>query len=150
MITSIGDIVQKTGAANTLVENILAEFDQLQNDNTSLKAAYLIWRDPYMTVGHDTFIHDMLTRCGLKNIFADRTRYPTVTIEDLKHCEVLLLSSEPFPFSQKHIDELQPLLPNAKIILADGEMFSWYGSRLLQAPSYFRALSDKLKVKSQN
>ncbi len=149
MIKSIGDILKKGDAANTLVESIRAEFSHLQADSTSLKAAYLIWKDPYMTVGHDTFIHDMFTRCGLKNIFADRTRYPTVTIEELANCEVLLLSSEPFPFTQKHIDELQPMLPATKIILADGEMFSWYGSRLLQAPAYFRELLHKLKVKSE-
>jgi ABC-type Fe3+-hydroxamate transport system substrate-binding protein len=153
MITSIGEMVQKADAARKLVDNIRSEFRLLQNNNPPLRAAYLIWRDPYMTIGHDTFIHDMLTRCGFENIFADRTRYPTVSIEELSadsnRLQVLLLSSEPFPFGQKHIDELQPLLPHTKIILADGEMFSWYGSRLLHSPAYFVALSQKLKVKSQ-
>ena len=153
MIASIGDITQKTDAANELVHNIRNEFELLSASGSPIRAAYLIWRDPYMTVGHDTFIHDMLTRCGFENIFAGLTRYPTVTIEELSpdsnRVEVLLLSSEPFPFSQKHIDELQPLLPHTTIILADGEMFSWYGSRLLLAPAYFRELSQKLKVKSE-
>ena len=149
MIRSIGEIIQKADAAGELVQSIRREFATLSNDGEPLRAAYLIWRDPYMTIGHDTFIHDMLTRCGFENIFADRTRYPTVTVEELSadsnRLQVLLLSSEPFPFGQKHIDELQPLLPHTKIILADGEMFSWYGSRLLKAPGYF----NKLKVKSQ-
>ena len=148
MIASIGDIVQKTNAANELVHNIRSEFKLLSVRSSPMRAAYLIWRDPYMTVGHDTFIHDMLTRCGFENIFAGLSRYPTTTIEELSTCELLLLSSEPFPFSQKHIDELQPLLPYTTIMLVDGEMFSWYGSRLLQAPAYFRVLQDKLKVKS--
>ncbi len=71
---------------------------------------------------------------GLKNIFSNTTRYPAIDTWQLKHCDVLLLSSALPPFQQKHIDELQPLLPNTKILLVDGEMFSWYGSRLLNAP----------------
>ena len=55
-------------------------------------------------------------------------------------CQLLLLSSEPYPFKQKHIDELQPLLPHIKIVLVDGEMFSWYGSHLQYAPGYFKEL----------
>ncbi|MBL7707585.1 MAG: cobalamin-binding protein, partial [Chitinophagaceae bacterium] len=80
------------------------------------------------------------------NIYKEKTRYPEITIDQLKNanCELLLLSSEPFPFQQKHIDELQSLLPNTKIILVDGELFSWYGSRLLKAPAYFTALQKQL------
>jgi ABC-type Fe3+-hydroxamate transport system substrate-binding protein len=108
------------------------------------KTGYLIWRNPYMTVGSDTFIHDMLAWCGFQNIFDHSTRYPTVDIWQLTHCDLLLLSSEPFPFQQKHIDELQPHLPNTKIILVDGEMFSWYGSHLLHAPAYFASILNSI------
>jgi ABC-type Fe3+-hydroxamate transport system substrate-binding protein len=95
-----------------------------------------------MTIGSDTFIHDMLARCRFQNVFAHTTRYPEVTIQQLQasNCQLLLLSSEPYPFKQHHIDELQSALPKTKIILVDGEMFSWYGSRLLLAPAYFRNL----------
>ncbi len=110
------------------------------------KTAYLIWKDPYMTVGGDTFINNMLHHAGFLNVFAKQTRYPEVTIEQLRtaNCQLLLLSSEPYPFRQKHIDELQAQLPNTKILLADGEMFSWYGSRLLKAPHYFAQLQQKI------
>ncbi|HYF31307.1 MAG TPA: helical backbone metal receptor [Chitinophagaceae bacterium] len=144
MIACIGSMLQKTTAAAALIDDIRNEFDllaqALPKNCEPLQAAYLIWKDPYMTVGHDTFIHDMMVRCGFENIFADKTRYPTTTIEELQSagCEVLLLSSEPFPFAQKHVDELQQHLPATRIMLVDGEMFSWYGSRLLQAPAYFR------------
>ena len=95
-----------------------------------------------MTVGNDTFINDMLLKCGLTNIFCDQTRYPVITVDQLKenNCELLLLSSEPYPFKDKHILELQEQLPGTKILLVDGEMFSWYGSRLIKAPSYFKQL----------
>ena len=99
-----------------------------------------------MTIGGDTFIHDMLTRCGLNNIFKDQQRYPSITIDDIRDrdCQLLLLSSEPFPFKQTHIDALQKELPSTIIILADGEMFSWYGSRLLLAPEYFASLLKRM------
>ena len=114
-----------------------------------VKTAYLIWRKPYMTIGGDTFINDMLLQCGLENIFSDKKRYPEINIEDLPiaHCELLLLSSEPYPFKQKHIDELCSQLSGTKIILADGEFFSWYGSRLLKAPAYFKQLISQIQCR---
>ncbi len=100
-----------------------------------------------MTVGGDTFIHSMLEAAGFENIYADKIRYPEITIDELRitNCQLLFLSSEPYPFKQKHVAELQSALPNTKIILVDGEMFSWYGSRLLQAPAYFSNLKNQLK-----
>ena len=84
-------------------------------------------------------------------MFENKLRYPETTLEELQalNCNVLLLSSEPFPFKQKHIDELQPLLPGIKIILVDGEMFSWYGSRLLYVSKYFAQLIRSLPRLSQ-
>ncbi|MDQ3682211.1 MAG: helical backbone metal receptor, partial [Bacteroidota bacterium] len=115
---------------------------------SKLKTCYLIWREPYMTVGDYTFINDMLEHAGFQNIFADKIRYPEITIRQLllSKCQLLLLSSEPYPFKQKHITELQIKLPGIKIILADGEIFSWYGSRLLQAPAYFQKLHQQIKA----
>ena len=145
MIIKIGALVNKETKAKLLVEEIVIKFFQLDDVNQNkIPAAYLIWRNPYMSVGRDTFIHDMMQRCGFKNIFEHHIRYPEITIKQLQqlNCKILLLSSEPYPFKQKHINELQPLLPNTKIILVDGEMFSWYGSRLLLAADYFLQLRD--------
>ena len=95
-----------------------------------------------MTVGGDTFIHHMMEKAGLENIFAAEQRYPEITMDILQAVrpDCLLLSSEPFHFRQQHIDHMQPLLPDTRILLADGEIFSWYGSRLLHAPLYFQEL----------
>ncbi len=152
MIDDIGELTRKKTTAEKLITEIkenfskLADSLQLQTKISELRTCYLIWRNPYMTIGGDTFINDMLSKCGFKNIFEEQKRYPEVTISELqaKHCELLLLSSEPFPFKQKHIDELQYELPNCKIILVDGEMFSWYGSRLLLAAEYFLQLRQSL------
>jgi hypothetical protein len=97
-----------------------------------------------MTVGGDTFINNMMSLCGFNNTFASQTRYPVVTKDDLQNCELTLLSTEPYPFKEKDLTELQRLLPNSKIVIVDGEMFSWYGSRLLKAPSYFKQLQDQV------
>jgi ABC-type Fe3+-hydroxamate transport system substrate-binding protein len=143
MIIEIGKLVNKNAEARLLVDEIERKFLQLKNVNQQkLPAAYLIWNDPYMTIGGDTFINDMMQHCGFKNIFEDQLRYPEINIEQLQelNCKFLLLSSEPYPFKKKHIEALQPSLPAAKILLVDGEMFSWYGSRLLLTPGYFMQL----------
>lgn len=146
MIESVGEIVNKQFKAKQVTDRIKENFAQLQTSNSQLQTCYLIWKEPYMTVGGDTFINDMLSRAGFQNLFGHQTRYPEVTIEQLQtlNCQLLLLSSEPFPFKQKHIDELEPQLPGTKICLVDGEMFSWYGSLLLKAPSYFQQLQNQV------
>ena len=159
MITDIGTLTGKVEPASSLIEKIKTAFDTLpiidpqDAAHKPLRTAYLIWRKPYMTIGGDTFINDMLLKCGFENIFADMTRYPEVSIPELQTtncqstggCALLLLSSEPYPFKQKHIDELRSFLPNTKIILVDGEFFSWYGSRLLKAPEYFTELINSIR-----
>jgi ABC-type Fe3+-hydroxamate transport system substrate-binding protein len=146
MIASIGEIINKISRAKEIVNQIKKGLLQPQTTNYKLQTCYLIWKDPYMTIGGDTFINDMLQRCGFQNIFEDQKRYPQISLEQLQaaNCQLLLLSSEPYPFKQKHIDELQPLLPHTKIILADGEMFSWYGSRLIKAPACFQQLQNQV------
>jgi len=145
MIGSIGKITNKHLQAKLITDRIKESFNQLQTTNIKLQTCYLIWKDPYMTIGGDTFINSMLKYAGFQNMFEQQSRYPTISIDELQrsNCQLLLLSSEPFPFKQKHVEELRPSLQNIKIILADGEMFSWYGSRLLKAPSYFQHLQNQ-------
>jgi ABC-type Fe3+-hydroxamate transport system substrate-binding protein len=142
MILQIGQLTGKTLTASTLVTSINKEFLKLNPVKSTIKTVYLIWNNPYMTIGCDTFINDILTRCGLINAFHNTKRYPAISIEQMQteKCKLILLSSEPYPFKQKHIDELQQHLPKTKIILTDGEMFSWYGSRMLMMPSYLNHL----------
>jgi ABC-type Fe3+-hydroxamate transport system, periplasmic component len=140
MMEQFGFMTGTSEKATRLIIDIKNRFSALPAIHHKIPTAYLIWRNPYMTIGGDTFIHDMLHRCGLQNVFGHLPRYPAVTIEELKACQLLLLSSEPYPFKQQHIDELLAQLPGTTILLTDGELFSWYGSRLLHAPAYFAAL----------
>lgn len=146
MIEMIGAITNRINEAQLIIQKIKAEFSKLKPTAKKLRACYLIWRKPYMTIGGDTFINDMLERCGFENVFKDYKRYPEIAMSQLStiNCQTVMLSSEPYPFKQKHIYELQPFLPSAKIILVDGEMFSWYGSRLQFAPAYFIKLVNEL------
>jgi ABC-type Fe3+-hydroxamate transport system substrate-binding protein len=147
MIEHIGSMTGTLVKATELIKEIKSGFDTLKlNLYHTYKTAYLIWRDPYMTVGRDTFIHSIMELAGFKNVFAGSLRYPEVTVNDLKTagCELLLLSSEPFPFRQKHIDELQPQLPGVRIELVKGEMFSWYGVRPRYAPGYLFRLNREI------
>lgn len=146
MIESIGAITNKQSKASQISRQIKNNFSQLPAINRKPKTCYLIWRKSYMTVGGDTFINDMMKYGGFQNIFENRARYPETTVNELKaaDCQLLLLSSEPYPFKQKHIDELQPQLMGTKILLVDGEFFSWYGSRLVKAPAYFQQLQNQV------
>lgn len=110
------------------------------------KVVYLIWKDPYMTIGGDTYIQSILHLLGLSNAFGHLDRYPQISIESLQAAKLdyLFLSSEPFPFKQKHIDELARDLPGVKIVLVDGEAFSWYGTRILKIEEYFKELKTSL------
>lgn len=146
MIEAIGAITGKEKIAEQIFSDIQNAFSQLNITTPPLSAAYLIWRNPYMTVGNDNFISGMMHRAGFANAFSHLTRYPEITVEDIRNagCQVVMLSSEPYPFAAKHVKELREKLPDTKIILVDGEMFSWYGSRLRLAPEYFKKVRNEI------
>jgi len=127
---------------NTLILKIKEErlkFKILTKNQLKQKSAYFIWQNPWMVVGSNTYIDAMLREANLNNVFASELRYLDIDIEHpkLKEAEVIMLSSEPYPFKQKHIETLKINFPDKKIMLVDGEMFSWYGSRLKLSYNYF-------------
>jgi ABC-type Fe3+-hydroxamate transport system substrate-binding protein len=147
MVEQVGVLVDREIEAKALGAVINSLFNNLITLPLNLRVAYFIWRKPYMAAGKNTFIDSMLQKCGLLNAF-ELERYPRVDNEMLIAAkpDVVLLSSEPYPFKNKHIDEFKALLPNAIIKLVDGELFSWYGSRLLHAPAYFENLHKTLNL----
>jgi ABC-type Fe3+-hydroxamate transport system substrate-binding protein len=141
MIRLLGQLTGPSHLAEKIRDEIQQKFIALDPPNKTRSTAYFIWKNPYMVAGQGTFINDMLKFCGLHNIFP-QARYPEISAEALKEAapEVILLSSEPYPFREKHISEFQELCPGSEIRIVDGELFSWYGSRLLEAPRYFQSL----------
>ncbi|MEQ8524082.1 helical backbone metal receptor [Gracilimonas sp.] len=136
-ISSLGEVLGVKEQAGVLVKKITA----LLNDRPAkppLSVAYFIWKDPWMTVGNDTYIHDVLHKYGLDNVYGLHKRYPKTTLKEVAELqpELLLLSSEPYPFKEKHIDEIKAVCPQSEIKLVNGEWFSWYGSRMIKAFSH--------------
>lgn len=146
MIEDVGEITGKSEIAREITAAVKAGFKELKPLQTELSAVYLIWKDPIMAVAGDTFISEMMARCGLNNLLKNDTRYPELTLEELKKLspDVLILSSEPYPFTEKHQKEFEAVLPGVRVVLADGEMFSWYGSRLIKSPGYFSQFLSQL------
>lgn len=144
MIRAMGALCA-ADTAQALAQTIQQAFDGLQPLLTRPKTAYLIWRKPWMAAGQDTFIHAMLQRNGFDNVFGEKIRYPQTDALELASLnpKLVLLSSEPFPFAEKHIAEIREICPEATVLLVDGEYFSWYGSRLLGAPAYFAVIHKK-------
>lgn len=164
MIETVSELVNKKEQGLQLSKEIKKQFDSLAVPSSRKKAVYLIWKDPFMAAGKNTFIDDMLWRAGFENVLNERSpssiqhggtentelhrdfsRYPELTMEEIVALQpdVVLLSSEPYPFKEKHIDQF--LTAGLKAQVVDGELFSWYGSRLLEAPEYFRDLKN-LKI----
>lgn len=148
MIRTVGTLTGTSDQTSTLAGRIISGFSGLP-DYSPLRAVYLIWREPYMTVGGDTFIHEIMDRGGFENVFGDRTRYPEVSLEEIaaQEPDVVLCSTEPFPFhkKEKFTADLRAHLPETPIEIVDGQVFSWYGPRLLDTPSALQALRTQLK-----
>lgn len=138
MIKDIGLLAGKEQIAVDLIDDIQDEFGGLSKFGKT--AVYLIWNDPYMAVGSENFINSIMDRVGLQNIVAE-PRYVEISVDEINELdpELVLLSTEPFPFDKKHKEVLQSKI-KANVQIVDGEMFSWYGSRMKMMPGYFRSL----------
>ena len=141
LITTLGEVTQTTEISSLLLTSCQKSFQSI-GSKVKGKAAYVIWRKPYMVVGGTTYINDVLSQLGFQNPFnTEESRYPVVAKEQLANAKLdkLFLASEPFPFQEKHLAEFQAFLPHTEVILVDGEMF-WYGSRMLVAGEYLADL----------
>lgn len=150
MISNIGELCNVEKNAAFLIEEIKAEFKLLdsfvkQQEQPVKTVNYYIWNNPDMVAGRNTFIDEMLKRCGFTNLQTEE-RYPIA--KETENPDLIFLSSEPYPFKEKHIENYQRQFPNAKIFLVDGEYFSWYGSRLKNAPKYFISLLEQIHQKT--
>ncbi len=144
MIQQVGALVNDETKAAELIDTIAKGFAGIKRAATPTPVAYFIWRNPWMCAGGDTFISNTIENMGWVNVLKDALRYPEITLQQLipLQPQLVLLSSEPYPFKDQHIAEIKAVLPNAKVQLVDGEMFSWYGSRLVQASGYLSELVE--------
>ncbi len=141
MIRSIGQLVEKEIEA----EKLLKEINLKKIEASPRKrVAYLIWKNPEMTVGSDTYIHSVLEYCGFENIFSDRLRYPEVSFEELQIADFIFLSTEPYSFTEKDVKEFKEKCKTANVFIVDGTIFSWYGSRMKKIQPYISQLRNQL------
>jgi ABC-type Fe3+-hydroxamate transport system substrate-binding protein len=145
MILSLGEITGRETESGSIAAKIKSDFKSFKPKKT-YKVAYFIWQSPYMVAGGDTFINYLLKACGFINVFEHLKRYPVLTEEQIRasHPDVILLSSEPYPFQNRHVPQFMKLCPGSAVKTVDGEIFSWYGSRLLHCVSYFEKLQSAL------
>ncbi len=149
LITMYGKMFSKENAAQAIIDKIQekqSEFKMFIAGKPKRKAAYFIWKNPWMVAAKQTFIDYMLDVNGFENYYGNYKRYPEIIL-DKNHPEtagVVLLSSEPFPFKDEHANDLRSTFPDATIVVVDGEAFSWYGSRLIHAFDYFKKLHQNL------
>lgn len=149
MILTIGKLTGKKVEAENLILHIDLLKTQLlpeSESNFNKTVAYFIWKDPWMVAASGTYINNLLALGGFSNYFANQQRYPVIELQQLHnaHIDALFLSSEPYPFKEKHLEELQLIFPHTKIELVDGEMFSWYGDFLLKSIPYIHSLKEKI------
>lgn len=143
MILSLGTITQTVKKAEEIVINVDQSLTKIIPLKFPVRCLYLIWKSPWMAAGADTFIDSMLKKCGFDNVAcAIDGRYPVLaeTVFLQKNPQIIFLSSEPFPFREMHIAEIQNIMPNSAIIIVDGEIFSWYGSRMIGVENYLNGL----------
>lgn len=148
MMQEVARITNREKEGAKLIKQIQSGFNQY-NPASALRgktAAYLIWRKPYMVAANNTFINHLLGVFGVSNVFGNEERYPEIEPELLSHLKpnYIFLSSEPYRFTDKHYDEFRSFCPTAKVMPVDGELFSWYGSRLKHTPAYFEKLQTEL------
>jgi ABC-type Fe3+-hydroxamate transport system substrate-binding protein len=143
MIRDLGDVTGARERARAMLAELEPLYRRVRERAAAIRAVrvfYPIWRRPWMTIGADTYVHDLLSTCGGANVFADRTRYPTVTLDEVatRAPEVILLPDEPFRFRRAHIADFDvypavPAVRDRRIHLVDGKPFSWHGPRLAEA-----------------
>ena len=152
MIADFGQIFNievKVKILNEQISFALSDFGTFINERQSCKVAYFIWKKPFMVVGTNNYINEILRLNKFENVFENNTsasnRYPEIELDELKKHDLdyVFLSSEPYPFSDKDKNDFDDFT-NAKIEIVDGEMFSWHGSRLLLALEYFKKLHKTL------
>jgi ABC-type Fe3+-hydroxamate transport system substrate-binding protein len=151
MISDFGQLFNKRTEAQKWIDKInfaYQDFKQFIEDKPIKKAAYFIWANPYMVAGNNTFINELLQLNRFENIYQEKEgRYPEIELKKIRlegDPDYVFLSSEPFPFKDEHAFEIGRFTHHAKTVFVDGEMFSWYGSRLLKAFAYFKVLHDKI------
>lgn len=150
LIEQYGAIFGKRVEASSILQKLdfkLQDFKSYIAKKPILKVAYFIWRNPWMVAANNTFINYLLELNQFENIYKNKERYPEVELKKIRlegDPDLVFLSSEPYPFKEEHAFEIGRSTHHAKTVFVDGELFSWYGSRLLKSFDYFKKLRNRI------
>lgn len=144
LVRELGQVVGADARGHALADALEARHRETRARLAGRRAPrvfYPIWRQPWMTLGRDTYAHHMLADCGGDNVFAGRAeRYPTVTLEEVARAapDVILLPDEPYRFRHVHRGDFAahpdiPAVRDGRIHLVDGKLLTWYGPRIAEA-----------------
>ncbi len=154
-LAAIATAIGREAAARPLVaaiESARAQAKAGRADREGLRWAYLIWRKPWMAIGAGTYVDGLISEVGGRNVFADLGAYPRIEAAQLATVDphLVILSSEPFPFKEKHRQELaaQTGLPLERFVLASGEALSWHCSHTATGLTLARTLLDRARALS--
>lgn len=156
MIQDFGQLFNKRIKAQKWIDKtnfVIQDFEKFMMNKQTLKVAYFIWKNPYMVSGSDNFVNELLKINKFENIYATKGRYPEIELEKMAlegDPDLILLSSEPYPFKEEDAFEIGRFTHHATTVFVDGEMFSWYGSRLVKSFDYFKIMHEKLNIKTLN
>jgi iron complex transport system substrate-binding protein len=151
MIRDYGQIFNCTESASLWAEKITKKYIELKNENhKTFTYLYLIWKNPYMLAGESTYINSMLSLINGKNLASQipNARYPEISFEQINDLEAdfIFLSTEPFPFTEKHIDDFKKI--NSTIKIVDGEALSWHGTYSYYGLDYLNKLAKNINLGS--
>jgi ABC-type Fe3+-hydroxamate transport system substrate-binding protein len=150
-ITMLRDLASRiesprAGAVLDPIERVYGRLREEAGQRDRHRVFVPIWKNPYMSVGSDTYVHDVLRTCGGENVCGDMARYPVVTLEEIEAMQpgTILLPDEPYPFSAEDLEEVYALdvpATNAdRIHLVDGKLLTWYGPRMASSLMQLAAL----------
>jgi len=138
MLDLLGTIFNKREVSTSWINNIQEKVAHYKPGRLAPKTLYMIWKKPWMVAGKSTFIGSMMQLAGFDNVISGR--YPEIDEKEMSRAEIILLATEPYPFKASDKAELQAKYPDKEIVIIDGEMFTWYGTHMLQAIDYFEHL----------
>ncbi|MEN8137903.1 MAG: helical backbone metal receptor [Bacteroidota bacterium] len=144
LIRDVGELCAKNTEAEVLCSRIDEVCSRVKDvQKTPKRIAYFVWRNPFMVAGNNTYINSLLNKLGFINVFENyEGRYPTITFKDLENenPDEIFLSSIPFPFNSIHAQEFEMHFSDMKIRFVDGEVFSYFGSRIAKSEEYLLSM----------
>lgn len=130
MMETLGNLCNLKTESNTVAQTCKSAIEKVKGTKSG-KVIYLIWKNPWMVAGSNTFIDHLLKHLGYENLIKEG-RYPELSEEEIASLnpEKILFSSEPYPFKEEQMKDAKNIWPKAVCELVDGELYSWYGSRM--------------------